>query len=305
MVATVAARSDPARTTVVVPFDPDPFMYYNDRLERPFRVVAYAHPEVPFHDAWTPEQLVEMFRAAQDSTRGPGDVWIVVRSPNSGARRQVMRMAAASVAPAREPGPRDSLLSVQGPLRFRLWRDLPEGARRRAAMVGDLMEAAEGAPSREAQRPVITAPFTRAELAANSDSIRFYVGKLRDPAFVEIFEHDGDQRRWYTAAEKLGSYGAASVPALMARLESDSDFERMQVVYALLLATQDERVLARTGGEYVNPGMVLDGSDSRRGAAVARAWWQEHGHFWTDAGVSAPAPATSFDTLRPAPRSDR
>ena len=45
---------------------------------------------------------------------------------------------------------------------------------------------------------------------------------------------------------------------------------------ALLFATQDERILARTGGDY------LKFYDQPEGSArdIAEAWWSKFGHFW-------------------------
>jgi len=69
----------------------------------------------------------------------------------------------------------------------------------------------------------------------------------------------------------------------MSRVDARDAHERMLVHYALLLASQDESILARTGGIYVNPESVLDGAPHDRNAAIARAWWTKHRHFWDDA----------------------
>ena len=120
--ARAAAGSDPARTAVVVTFDPDPFLYYNARLPRRFPVFAAAHPAVPFHDAYTPRQLDELSSALRESTTTYDEVWVVVRSPNSPVRKEVARRARETAAIGRVAVTVDSLDSFQGKLRFAHYR---------------------------------------------------------------------------------------------------------------------------------------------------------------------------------------
>lgn len=127
VVARVAAVSAPESTAVIVTFDPDPFEFYNQRLPHRYRVVPFAHPDVPFHDAWTDAQLAEMDRAVRDATRDAADVWVVIRSPNSPPRKLVARMADSVAASGRELALRDSLDSYQGKLRIRRWRSVDRG----------------------------------------------------------------------------------------------------------------------------------------------------------------------------------
>lgn len=115
--AEVARVSDPARTAVLVPFDADPFRYYNVRLDRPFTVVEVSHPDVPFSSGYTGRQIDEMERAAASRVAGYDDVWVVVRSPNSDVRQEVARRSDALAATGRRLAGRWRWDAVNGPLR--------------------------------------------------------------------------------------------------------------------------------------------------------------------------------------------
>jgi len=114
----IAERSDPSRAAVIVTFDPDPFVYYDTRRERPFRWAAAAHPDVPFHDAFTDGQLGWIERSLRDSTAWAPEVWVVVRSPNSAVRKRVAALANAVAAEGRLRAEGDTLESMGGPVRL-------------------------------------------------------------------------------------------------------------------------------------------------------------------------------------------
>jgi mannosyltransferase len=142
-VEVIAARSDPADTRVIVTFDPDPFEFYNRRLPRPFAWAAAAHPDVPFHDAFTRAQLAEIDDTLRARTAGAEDVWVVVRSPNSEVRRQIAASALAIASAGRMRTDFDSLGSVQGPLRLTRFVRVPSGTAMPAhAGAGDTLSAA-------------------------------------------------------------------------------------------------------------------------------------------------------------------
>jgi hypothetical protein len=127
-VETIASRSDPATTRVIVTFDPDPFEYYDRRLGRPFGWTAAAHPAVPFHDAYTPAQLAAIEDTLRRRTAGAEEVWVVVRSPNSPVRRELAHRALAVAGHGRVRAEYDSLGSVQGPLRLTRFVRVPAAA---------------------------------------------------------------------------------------------------------------------------------------------------------------------------------
>jgi hypothetical protein len=118
----IAADSDPAHTAVIVTFDPEAFAFYNLKLPRPYPVFAAAHPDVPFHDAYTPGQLDTIERTLRDSTARFDETWVVVRSPNSPVRKEIVRRSLAVAAIGREGVLADSLRSVQGRLMIHHYR---------------------------------------------------------------------------------------------------------------------------------------------------------------------------------------
>ncbi len=94
----IGARATAGRAAVLVPFDSDPFRYYDRRLPRPLPCIEVSHPAVPFHSHWTAQQLAEMADSARARATGFDDVWVIVRSPNSAQRRQVVALAEAAAA---------------------------------------------------------------------------------------------------------------------------------------------------------------------------------------------------------------
>ena len=88
---------------------------------------------------------------------------------------------------------------------------------------------------------------------------------------------DRDNRRpWYIAAERLGEIGLPAVPLLFARLNTRDAYEQMLVLYALQLATQDPQLMARTRGDYVQLGVVLDPAYNADNVETAQQWWQQY-----------------------------
>lgn len=104
----------------------------------------------------------------------------------------------------------------------------------------------------------------------------YYVSRLADRRFVTSYGDRDNRRPWYIAAEKLGEIGLPAVPLLFAQLNTTDEYEQMLVLYALQLATQDPQLMVRTGGEYVQLGVVLDPTYNAENAATAQQWWQQH-----------------------------
>jgi hypothetical protein len=90
VVNAIAARSPAGRTAVLVPFDVDPFRFYDVKLASPLAAIEVSHPEVPFASNYSPRQLEEMERRAAERSAPYEEVWVVVRSPNSPVRKQVV-----------------------------------------------------------------------------------------------------------------------------------------------------------------------------------------------------------------------
>lgn len=104
----------------------------------------------------------------------------------------------------------------------------------------------------------------------------YYVSRLADRRFVTSYGDRDNSRPWYIAAERLGEIGLPAVPLLFARLNTSDGYEQMLVLYALQLATQDPQLMARTGGDYVQLGVVLDPKHNAENVATANQWWQQH-----------------------------
>lgn len=66
------------------------------------------------------------------------------------------------------------------------------------------------------------------------------------------------------------------MPLLFARLNTSDAYEQMLVLYALQLATQDPRLLARTRGNYIQLNVVLDPAYNAENVSTARQWWQQY-----------------------------
>ncbi|MFI5372763.1 MAG: glycosyltransferase family 39 protein [Candidatus Eisenbacteria bacterium] len=286
----IADTSDPDSTAVIVTLDPGPFVYYSSRLPRPLHVYAAARPEAPFQDPTTREQIQWIGRTLADSTARFSEVWLVTRNPDSRMQRWVALIAQVTALHGRERMEEDSLVSVGGPVRWSRFRD------RTDALSRLVQRQRMGLPL----TPQTDAPLPTELMRRHAAEIKALIRKLQDRSLVEFQVTDEvDTNPWYPIPERLGQLGAAAVPALIERLDTRDAFERMQVIYALLIATQDSEVMARTGDHYFNPvGTVLDSDAAIAQVEQARRWWAKYGYVWR--GVYEFAPAA--DTLRVLPR---
>ena len=112
--------------------------------------------------------------------------------------------------------------------------------------------------------------------------ILFNIEKLKDRSYVTIGEEhiEDDASTWFIAAEELGLIGEPAIPYLIKRLDTEDQYELMLALYALLLASQDHALKAKTGGDYVHLTMVLTEKSNVDNMQVARVWWQKHKHLW-------------------------
>ena len=154
---------------------------------------------------------------------------------------------------------------------------------------GMLLGACTGAPQPEPsaaedtvaqEQPAAEADDPVEGFASPEDEMRYYLDRLSDREFVETYGGEEHPRIWYTAAEALGRVGAPAVPHLVQYLDSDDPWELKLALYALMLASQDPAVTARTGGEYIRLGTVLDERENAANRAIARDWWERWGHLW-------------------------
>lgn len=119
---------------------------------------------------------------------------------------------------------------------------------------------------------------------ANSEThtIRYYIEKLPDRSYVEIYGDADNPRPWFTAAEALGAMGKPAIPALVAQLATKDQYELKLVLYALMLASQDPALKSDIGNDYLQLDTVLteDGNPENRQRAVE--WWQRHRNLFID-----------------------
>jgi len=114
----IGMNQQPGHAAVLVPFDVDPFRYYDRRLDPPLAAIEVSHPDVPFASDYTPRQLDEMETAARARAASYDQVWVIVRSPNSEVRREVARRAErAAESDGRVLKDRSIWTSMSGPLR--------------------------------------------------------------------------------------------------------------------------------------------------------------------------------------------
>lgn len=149
---------------------------------------------------------------------------------------------------------------------------------------GSLTEAQRQSPD---GRATVVVPTTRHDrlwvppyFTSPEDEAHYYVSRLADRRFVDVYGGEEHPRTWYIAAERLGQIGEPAIPLLYARIDTEDDYELMLVLYALQLATQDPALLAATGGDYVRLTTSLDPAANAENHQLASAWWQRHGQRW-------------------------
>jgi len=112
----------------------------------------------------------------------------------------------------------------------------------------------------------------------DNEEISFYIEKLPDRDFVDVYGDDENPKTWYTAAEELGQMGADAIPALVQRLHTEDEYELMLVVYALMLASQDARVMDATQDDYLQLDVVLTPDTNSQNRQRVLDWCQRYPH---------------------------
>ena len=142
-------------------------------------------------------------------------------------------------------------------------------------------------PLASGERVAATVPTSRHDrfwmpphFTSEEDKVHFYASRLADRGFVDVYGGEEHPRVWYIAAEQLGQIGSPAVPVLYALIDTRDEYELMLVLYALQLATQDARLMAETGGEYVQLTTSLEPAANSVNREIALRWWEEHGWRW-------------------------
>ncbi len=266
-------------SAVLVLFDEDLLEGLRARLPRTFTVVPFRHPDLTSDDAFVPAQLGQMYREASASTQNFTDVWVVGRVSRSTGRSRSTRFADMAASLNRSRVLRDSVRTPLGTVTFTRWVNRPGGLAQRTETRRALAQA-DSILARGIPKPTpITRPFTRSDVQINRDTLSYFVARLADTSFYSIGGCDEVERVFWDASEGLGRLGPGVVPVLVQRIGDPNPFVRERVQEALLYATQDDRILARTGGEYVK----FYDQPSRTPRDIVEAWWAKFGHFWTPA----------------------
>jgi hypothetical protein len=221
----------------------------------------------------------QMFRETSAATTKYTDVWVVGSSADLKTSKRAGAVAEMAARMSRTRVLRDSVKTSPGTVIFTHWVDFPGGVAQRAE-TRRALAAADSALARGVPKRVpITTPFTRSDLALDRDTVAYYVGQLADTSFYTIGGCSEVEIVVWSACEKLGQMGPGVVPMLVRRIADPNPFVRERVQEALLLATQDERILARTGGDYLK----FYDQPSRSPSDIVQVWWQKFGHYWTQA----------------------
>lgn len=122
--------------------------------------------------------------------------------------------------------------------------------------------------------------WTPPHFTAEEDKVHYYASRLADRSFIDVYGDEEHRKVWYIAAEQLGQIGAPAVPVLYALIDTRDEYELMLVLYALQLATQDARLMATTGGEYVRLTTSLEPTANSVNREIALRWWEQHGWRW-------------------------
>ncbi|HEX7076865.1 MAG TPA: hypothetical protein VF363_00410 [Candidatus Eisenbacteria bacterium] len=282
LVKRITTTSQADSTAVLVLFDEDVVDALRSRLPRAFTVVHFMHPDAPRHDAFVRAQLGRMYQEAAASMQNCSDVWVVGRVAGSAGRSRAARFADMAASMNRTRALRGSIRTSQGTVVFSRWVDRPGGVAQRV-QTRQAIAHADSVLARGVPTPIpITRPFTPTELALDPDTLSFYVTRLADTSFYAIGGCPDAELVFWNAPERLGQMGPGVVPVLVKRIADPSPFVRERVQEALLYATQDDRILARTGGEYLK----FYDQRSRRPRDIVETWWAKYGHYWTVADSS-------------------
>ncbi len=142
------------------------------------------------------------------------------------------------------------------------------------------MDYADSVLARGIPKPTpITRPFTSSELHIDRDTLSYFVDRLADTSFYSIGGCSEVEVTSWNASEGLGGLGPGVVPVLVRRIADPNPFVRERVQEALLYATQDDRILARTAGEYLK----FYDQPSRPPRDIVEAGGEKFGHYWTPA----------------------
>lgn len=277
----IASASPPESTVVLALFDADVSDHLRARLARSIVVIPFGGAPAVDGAPMQPADLGLLYRRACEQTKNARDVWVVGRRTAAG-RRRAARFADQAAAMFRRPVTRDSVRTHGDLVAIAHWTDRPQGRADRVRMRLSMAYAESVIAAGPPRRTPVTRPFTRDELFVHPDTLSEYLARLADTSFYSIGGCSEVEFVLWLAAERLSHLGPGVVPALVERFADPDPFVRERVQEALRSAAQDERILARTGGEY--PKFYDQPPESA--AVVARAWWTKHRRFWTPADTT-------------------
>jgi 4-amino-4-deoxy-L-arabinose transferase-like glycosyltransferase len=120
-VAADIVRRAATGAAVLVPFDADPYAYYNRRTQDRVTAYEFSHPAEPFAARYTPAQIAEMAAAARARVGERGEVWVIVRSPNNPDRVAAAAAAESVATEGRVLADQRTWDAMGGPLHVSHW----------------------------------------------------------------------------------------------------------------------------------------------------------------------------------------
>jgi hypothetical protein len=281
--ALVGSTSNPDSTAVLVLFDSSLFDDFRARLPK-CKVIRFWHPDVPRSDSFERPQLGQMYKAASAATGRYADVWVIQSKTLSPARKRAAWFAQSAASLHRSRALSDTLRTDRDTLMFARWVDRPGGIALREDMARSQLwaDSALAAARSRPQRAPLNQPFSLEELRIDRDTLLYYVAKLPDTSYYSIGGCDEVQTIFWNASERLGAMGPGVVPVLVDRIDDPDPFVRERIQDALLLATQNDGIMIRTGDDYIK----FYDQPATSPSEVVQAWWNKYRRFWAPPDTS-------------------
>ncbi len=116
LAAHMQAVSPSNHTAALVLFDADPLRFYERARAPGVRSFEVSHPAQPFAAEFSEPELAYLDSAAHANAIGYDDVWVIVRSPKSPVRHQVVQIARAAAGEGRALAEERTWDSFGGPI---------------------------------------------------------------------------------------------------------------------------------------------------------------------------------------------
>ncbi|MDF2614853.1 MAG: hypothetical protein K0S71_2639 [Clostridia bacterium] len=103
--------------------------------------------------------------------------------------------------------------------------------------------------------------------------IELLIDKLKDRDYTGTYN---EEYTWYTAAEALGTIGKPAIPYLIKKIDTEDEYERSLVFYALLLASQADNVKEFAGDDYIKITDSFNPEAQEEMKQEVLKWWEKY-----------------------------